>query len=99
MVVQIQLRKGTSVEWTDANPILALGEPGVEIDTGKFKIGNGVNQWVGLEYSSGVQGEQGPQGIQGEQGIQGVEGQPGPQGDQGIQGIPGDVGPKGDTGD
>ena len=26
---------------------------GVELDTGKSKIGNGINNWSGLAYSSG----------------------------------------------
>ena len=38
--------------WTSVNPTLAEGEMGVELDTGKFKIGNGTNNWGGLAYSS-----------------------------------------------
>ena len=43
MTVQIQIRRGTAAEWTAADPILAEGELGVELDTDKFKIGNGVD--------------------------------------------------------
>ena len=52
MAQQILLRRGTAVEWTAANPILAEGEMGLEKDTNKYKIGNGVTNWNGLEYSS-----------------------------------------------
>lgn len=56
MAVQIQLRRGTAAQWTAANTILALGEPGVEVDTGKFKIGNGTSTWVVLPYSNSIGG-------------------------------------------
>ena len=44
---KIQLRNDTAANWTTSNPILLKGEMGVEIDTGKFKIGNGTTQWSG----------------------------------------------------
>ena len=52
MAIRIQNRRGTASEWTAANPTLAAGEIGVETDTGKFKIGNGVTAWDDLVYSS-----------------------------------------------
>lgn len=52
MAQQILLRRGTAAEWTAANPILAEGEMGLEKDTNKYKIGNGITNWNGLEYSS-----------------------------------------------
>ena len=52
MATPIQLRRGTASLWTSVNPTLAEGEMGVELDTGKFKIGNGSNNWGGLAYSS-----------------------------------------------
>jgi hypothetical protein len=36
---------GPALEWANANPILALAEVGVEIDTDLFKIGNGIDPW------------------------------------------------------
>lgn len=45
---RIQLRRGTKTEWDAANPILAIGEPGFERDTGKLKIGNGADVWAVL---------------------------------------------------
>lgn len=46
----MQQRRGTASDWTTANPILASGEFGFETDTGKFKIGNGLTAWTGLNY-------------------------------------------------
>ena len=54
MAVQIQLRRGTAAQWTSANPILAEGEMGVELDTGKWKFGNGTSTWSVLAYGSGA---------------------------------------------
>jgi hypothetical protein len=51
MAVQIQLRNDTATNWTSANPVLAQGEMGVELDTGLFKLGNGVDNWADLDYS------------------------------------------------
>ncbi len=47
----IKLRRGTAAEWSTANPILANGEPGVEIDTGRYKTGNGTSAWNALPYA------------------------------------------------
>ena len=47
---QIQLRRGTSIQWLATNPILAEGEPAVETDTHKLKVGNGVDHWSALPY-------------------------------------------------
>lgn len=48
-----KLRRGPSVEWTGDNPVLAAGEPGVEIDTHRMKIGDGVSRWQTLPYLGG----------------------------------------------
>jgi hypothetical protein len=50
MAVKIQIRRGTAAEWTSANPTLLSGEQGLETDTGKTKIGNGVTAWNSLGY-------------------------------------------------
>lgn len=65
MAVQIQIRRGSAQLWSDVNPILAEGELALELDTEKFKIGNGVSHWNDLQYASGPQGPVGPQGPQG----------------------------------
>ncbi len=50
MALQLQLRNDTAANWTAQNPILAVAEPGVENDTFKFKIGDGVTAWNSLVY-------------------------------------------------
>lgn len=49
--VRVQLRRGFSEEWEEGNPILAPGEIGVEQDSGKFKLGNGIDTWADLPYA------------------------------------------------
>jgi hypothetical protein len=49
----IQLRRGTAAQWVTANPTLAAGEAGFETDTGKFKLGNGTDNWATLKYAGG----------------------------------------------
>ena len=63
MAYLIQLRKSLASEWTSVNPILADGEPGVERDTKKMKLGDGITAWNLLPYTS-----PGPVGPQGEKG-------------------------------
>lgn len=46
----IQNRQDTSTNWTRINPVLVQGELGIEIDTNKFKIGDGVTAWKDLAY-------------------------------------------------
>ncbi|NBT47878.1 MAG: hypothetical protein EBT07_08695, partial [Actinobacteria bacterium] len=58
MATKIQLRRGTAAQWTSNNTVvLFAGEPGVESDTGKFKIGDGSTQWGSLPYSSVLPGD------------------------------------------
>jgi hypothetical protein len=49
----IQNRRDTQSNWTAVNPVLAVGEFGVESDTNKFKIGDGVTVWQSLSYQGG----------------------------------------------
>lgn len=51
MAVQIQLRNDTAVNWLAEDPILAQGEVGVELDTSRTKIGNGIDEWSDLPYA------------------------------------------------
>lgn len=74
MTVRAQLRRGTAGEWTAVNPVLALGELGLESDTGKFKIGNGSAIWTMLAYASGPVGPKGDTGASGPQGPAGSTG-------------------------
>ena len=52
MATQIQVRRGLAAAWTTSNPTLAQGELGFEIDTGKYKIGDGLTVWASLTYAS-----------------------------------------------
>ena len=92
MTVKIQLRRGLAANWTSSNPTLAEGELGLETDTGKFKVGNGVNQWTGLPYSSGVAGATGATGSPGSAGATGATGGAGPTGAPGATGATGVAG-------
>jgi hypothetical protein len=46
-----KMKRGWSVSWTTANPVLEAGEPGYEIDTKQIKVGDGVTPWNSLAYS------------------------------------------------
>lgn len=46
----IQHRRGTAAAATAANIVLAAGQLGVETDTGRIKVGNGVTAWNSLPY-------------------------------------------------
>jgi len=47
-VTRLQIRRGTTAQWTAANPILAAGEPGLDTTTGLMKIGDGRTVWSAL---------------------------------------------------
>lgn len=105
-----KLRRDTAAEWISENPRLAAGEPGVELDTGKFKIGDGVRSWTDLPYFLDQQDF--TPIIQAMIDAAVIDGVPGPEGDSAYEvavdnGFVGTesqwlaslVGPKGDTGD
>jgi hypothetical protein len=57
ITAKIQLRRDTSANWTSNNPILLEGEMALSTDvlyTGtdqpRYKIGNGVDTWLNLDY-------------------------------------------------
>ena len=50
MPVRFQLRRDTSTTWSSINPTLEPGEPGLETDTFKLKIGDGATAWNSLAY-------------------------------------------------
>lgn len=51
--VRLKQKYDTSSNWGTANPILLAGEIGVESDTNKIKIGDGVTNWNDLSYING----------------------------------------------
>lgn len=95
MATVIQMRRGTAAEWTSVNPLLAQGEIGTELDTHKWKCGDGNLRWADLPY---VTGGPGPKGDPGPAGAQGPAGATGAQGPAGVKGDPGAVGPSGPAG-
>lgn len=52
MASRFQFRRAYASAWTAANPTLAAGELGFELDTTKFKIGNGTTAWNSLSYAT-----------------------------------------------
>jgi hypothetical protein len=56
MAQVIQLRRDTLANWTLNNPTPAQGEACYESDTGKLKIGDGINAYLILPYFSGTAG-------------------------------------------
>jgi len=55
MANRIQLRRGSATQWSNANPTLAQGELGIELDTGRIKIGDGVTAWNSLRYGRPIE--------------------------------------------
>jgi hypothetical protein len=51
MAVQIQLRNDPASVWSSVNPILAKGEVGIETDTDRIKVGNGIDPWNSRPYA------------------------------------------------
>jgi hypothetical protein len=49
----IKFRRDTNAAWAAANPILAEGEPGIDLDLDVEKIGDGVTAWLSLPVSGG----------------------------------------------
>lgn len=52
MSTRIQYRRNTAAAAAASNPVLAVGEPGMETDTGKTKLGDGVTAWNSLPYDA-----------------------------------------------
>ena len=114
MAFRVQIRRDTSLNWGTNDPILLDGEFGYETDTGRYKIGNGIDVWSDLIYSlvgitgptggtgatgaTGITGPTGSQGIQGPTGGTGATGATGITGPTGSQGIQGPTGATGATG-
>ena len=50
MAVRIQMRRGTTTQWNNADPTLNEGEIGYNTTLGAFKIGDGSTIWSELDY-------------------------------------------------
>ncbi len=46
----ITVRRDSTLNWYAANPRLALGEIGVDMNRLRFKVGNGIDKWNELPY-------------------------------------------------
>lgn len=93
-------RHGVAAQWASADPVLAAGEIGIELDTHAWKTGDGSTAWTALPYSTGPPGPLGPVGPDGpvgDQGPEGVQGTQGVQGPMGAEGVEGPVGPAGQS--
>lgn len=53
MVQRIRIRHDTTAGWIVADRILAPGEPGLDIDTGALRVGDGVQRWSELPLVGG----------------------------------------------
>ena len=51
-VYDVRLRSGTSAQWAEHDPVLSLGEQGIDSDTGVIKVGDGATAWSGLPVAS-----------------------------------------------
>ena len=49
---KIIIRNDTKANWISFNPVLLKGEMGIETDTSKMKIGDGVSNWNDLGYAN-----------------------------------------------
>lgn len=48
----IQVRRGTTAQWSGQNPVLSQGEWGYNTDLGRFKIGDNLTPWNDLCWAS-----------------------------------------------
>lgn len=46
----IRTRRDTETNWATVNPVLAEGEEGLEMDTLRYKVGDGITEWNLLPY-------------------------------------------------
>jgi len=63
MAIKVQLRNDTSAAWSAANPVLMQGEIGIDRDSGRIKVGDGVTAWNSLPFA--LTGPEGPPGAAG----------------------------------
>ena len=47
---RLQLRHDTLINWSTANPLLLAGEIGLETNTNRMKLGDGILRWNDLPY-------------------------------------------------
>ena len=47
---RIKIRRGTQAEWEQADPVLFIGELGLDITNKRIKAGDGFSSWTELSY-------------------------------------------------
>lgn len=50
ITAKIIIRKDTATNWTNKNPVLAVGELGYDQTNKRLKIGDGSTSWNSLDY-------------------------------------------------
>lgn len=85
--IRVQHRRKSASDWQNSEEILLAGELGVELDTGKVKVGDGTSRYTDLQYLTGPKGEQGDTGPRGNPGPQGPRGNTGPPGPRGATAV------------
>jgi len=50
----ISVRRDTDTNWLGANPVLSLGELGIDTTYNTLKIGNGISDWGNLDYVNAI---------------------------------------------
>ena len=60
--IRVQHKRMSSSEWEESSIILLDGEIGIETNTGKAKVGNGISRYRDLKYIAGEKGEPGDPG-------------------------------------
>jgi hypothetical protein len=53
MTTRIKLRRDTQANWTDVNPVLALGEAGYDTTNHQIRVGDGTTAWMDLHPIGG----------------------------------------------
>ncbi len=51
-LIKLRFREDTADNWAIVNPVLDSAEPGYELDTGFYKIGDGETSWNNLSYAN-----------------------------------------------
>ena len=54
MTTRIKLRRDTAANWTENDPVLALGEAGYDTTNNELRVGDGTTAWSGLESIGGT---------------------------------------------
>jgi hypothetical protein len=54
MTTRIKLRRDTAANWTENDPVLALGEAGYDTTNNQLRVGDGTTVWSGLETIGGT---------------------------------------------